>query len=118
MSDQTDDSQDMDAATPVNMEEHRGMLGGVIQQLEANGINVDDLAQRVGIPTADVDALSHDDLMSLAQYVATNHPEVLQQVAENFPAAQGLLGLLGAGGAQGGGGLLGGLLGRVLGGNP
>jgi len=112
------DAADAEADVPVvDTDTHRGVLAGVLDTLQQNGVDVDALAQRAGVATADVDALKHDDLMQLAQYVQQNHPEILQQVAARIPAAQGLLGMLGGGsGGDSGGGGIGGMIGRFLGG--
>ena len=77
---------------------HRNMLGDVMQNLSGSGIDVEALAERAGIDSADVDALSHDDLATLTQYVTQHHPDVVQEAAGRFPAAQGLLGMLSGGG--------------------
>jgi hypothetical protein len=100
-------------ASPQEVEAHRNMLGDTLQQLSDQGIDVNSLAEKAGISSADVDALSHDDIAQLTSYLSQNHPEVLQSVSERFPAAQGLLSSLT--GAGDGGGALGGLLNRFLG---
>jgi len=112
------DAPEAEADAPVvDADTHRGVLAGVLDTLQQNGVDIDALAQRAGVATADVDALKHDDLMQLAQYVQQNHPEVLQMVAARIPAAQGLLGMLGGGsGGDSGGGGIGGMIGRFLGG--
>jgi hypothetical protein len=115
--DGSDDFDQDDGGASATDDTHRGVLAGVIDELQDNGVDVDDLAERAGISSADVNALSHDDLVSLAQYVEQNHPDVLQSVASRFPAAQGMLGDVDGGSSgSGGGGLLGGILGRFLGG--
>lgn len=81
----------LDNAAPHEVEAHRGMLGDAMQHLSEEGIDVDEIAEDAGISTSDVDALSNDDLTTLTQYVAQNHPEVLQAAADRFPAAQNLL---------------------------
>ena len=127
--DYSDQAQDGDASTgaqalteaaPHEVEAHRNMLGDALQSLSDKGIDVDALAEKAGVSSSDVDALNHDDLANLTQYVAQNHPEILQQVTDRYPAAQGLLGMV-LGGNQGGssggsGGFLGGILGRFTGG--
>ena len=93
-------------ASPDEVEAHRGMLGEVMQHMADNGIDIDEIAEDAGIATSDVDALGHDDLATLTQYVAQNHPEVLQNVADRYPAAQGLLGALTGGDGGGIGGFI------------
>lgn len=95
--DDSDDSQTggsgspLDNAAPHEVEAHRSMIGEALQHLSDEGIDVDEIAEDAGINSSDVDALSNDDLATLTQYVAQNHPEVLQTVSDRFPAAQGLL---------------------------
>ena len=103
---------------------HKDLLGQALSHLSGQGMDLNQIAQMAGVGTPDVNALSPAHLVQLTQWVAVNHPEVLQMLAEHFPAAQGLLGLLtgrtpasaGEGASANGGGILGGLLGRVLGG--
>ena len=108
----TDDDELSDAgaavanASPDVVEAHRNMLGEVMQHLADNGIDIDEIAEDAGIHSSDVDALGHDDLATLTHYVAQNHPEVLQTVADRFPAAQGLLGTLTGGDGGGIGGFI------------
>jgi len=108
------------AAPAVLTDEHRNAIGELIQQAaDRTGLPVGDFMGQIGLNTADVNELTHGDLLQAAQYLMQNHPELVQEVAGRVPALQGLLGLIGAGGGQqqSGGGLLGGLLGRVLGGS-
>ena len=108
--DDGDDLSDAGAAvanaTPDEVEAHRSMLGEVMQSLADEGIDIDEIAEDAGISTSDVDALGHDDIATLTQYVAQNHPEVLQTVSDRFPAAQNLLGALTGGGGDGIGGFI------------
>ncbi len=123
---QQDDTQDDDAtgaqalanAAPEDVDAHRNMIGEALQNLSDRGIDVESLAEKAGVSSADVDAMDHDDLATMTQYVAQHHPEVMQEVTDRFPQAQGLLGMVlgGSGGQSGGGGFLGGLLGRFTGG--
>ena len=106
-SDNDDPSTAIENASDDEVDAHRNMLGEVIQNLADNGVDVDELAEKAGIESADVDALSHDDLATLTQYVAQNHSDLVQNVSDRFPAAQGLLGAI----TGGGGGLLGKLFG-------
>jgi hypothetical protein len=101
-------------------EEHRNAIGDLLQQVaERTGLPVGDLLGQVGLNASDVDQLGHGDLLQAAQYLMRNHPELVQEVAARVPALQGLIGLMGAGGGQQQqpDSLLGGLLGRVLGGS-
>ncbi|HEY9791349.1 MAG TPA: hypothetical protein V6D22_13180 [Candidatus Obscuribacterales bacterium] len=89
----------------------RNAIGEVLQRLSDKGIDVEGIAENAGVPTADVNALSHDDLISLTAYISQNHPEVLKNVSERFPALQGLIGMLEGGELQG-------ILGKFEQGNP
>ena len=113
-------SGDLEGGAPaVLTDEHRNAIGELLQQAaDRTGLPISDFMGQVGLNTADVNELTHGDLLQAAQYLMQNHPELVQEVAGRIPALQGLLGLIGAGGGQqGGSGLLGGLLGRVLGGS-
>jgi hypothetical protein len=127
MADDAEDTEGQDDGTgtaegsqAVLTDEHRDAIGGLLQEAaDKSGLPVGDLLGQVGLNASDVSQLSHGDLIQVAQYLIQNHPELVQEVAGRVPALQGLLGLMGMGGAQQsqGGGLLGGLLGRVLGGS-
>ena len=103
---------------------HKDLLSEALSQLSGQGMDLNQLAQMAGVGGTNVNALPPGDIVQLTQWVAINHPELLQMLAQQFPQAQGLLGLLtggtpaaaGEGASGGGGGILGGLLGRVLGG--
>jgi len=110
MNDDQDTTQDdstgaqaLAEASPQEVDAHRGILSGVLEQLSSRGIDVASLAEKAGVSTDDVNALSHDDLAGLTGYLAQHHPQELAGVASQFPQAQGLLGSL-LGGAGGGGG--------------
>ena len=120
--DYTDDQQDdatqvVAQAAPEEVDAHRDLLSQMMGQLGGQGVNVQSLLGQAGIGTTDPSEMSHGDLVSTTLALARAHPEVMQQVAGQFPEAQGLLSsVLGAGGGQeaaGGGGMLGGLLGRI-----
>lgn len=109
---QGDATQVMAQAAPEDVDAHRGLLGEVMGQLGGQGVNVQSLLGQAGVGTTDPSQMSHGDLAATTMALAREHPEVMTEVANRFPAAGGLLGdVLGAGGA-GGGGMLGGLLGR------
>ena len=112
----TDAGEAVENASPAESDAHKGMLGEVLDMLQSQGIDLDQLAQQYGLPHVDVDNLNGAQLAQLTQQLATQHPELLAQVAERFPAAQGILGMLTGGGSGGaGGGGLGGILGRLFG---
>ena len=115
----TDPQQAMANADPQEVDAHRGLLGEAMSMLQGQGVNTQALAGQAGVGTTDPSQMSHGDLISMAQTLAQQHPEVLQMVAQRFPAAQGLLGsVLGGGQAAGGGGggMLDGLMGKIFGG--
>lgn len=105
-------------AAPEQVDAHRGLLAEAMQMLQGQGVDAGAVASGAGAATTDPQQMSHGDMMSTTMALARQHPEVMQMVAQKFPAAQGLLGsVLGGGGAQaGGGGMLGGLLGKLTGG--
>jgi len=100
----SDDSGDSDSG--VGSQAHRNFIGDALQHLSDRGIDVESLAEKAGVSSADVDNLTQDDLGQLTQYVQQNHPEALQAVSSRYPEAQGILSSLG-----GGGGFLGKLFG-------
>ncbi len=110
--------QALAGAAPEEVDAHRSLLSEAMQMLQGQGVDTDAVASQAGAATTDPQQMSHGDLLSTTLALARQHPEVLQMVAQRFPAAQGLLGsVLGGGGGQAaGGGLLGGLLGRLTGG--
>jgi len=57
-------------ASPDELEAHRSMLGEVMQHMAENGIDIDEIADDAGISTSDVDALGHDDIAILTQYIS------------------------------------------------
>ena len=97
------------SAAPHEMEAHRNAIGEMLQKLSEKGIDVEKVAESAGASGADVDALSHDDLLSLTTYIGKNHPEVLKSVSEKYPAVQQLMAMLSGGSL---GGMLGGIFGR------
>ncbi|MGO8670010.1 MAG: hypothetical protein ACLQVD_01370 [Capsulimonadaceae bacterium] len=101
------DSSAITNAAPHEQDAHRTMIGEVVQHLSDSGIDVDELAEKAGIESSDVEALTHDDLATLTQYVSQHHPELVQDVSTRYPAAQGILGALTGG--------MGGLLGKFFG---
>jgi len=113
---QGDAEQAVGQAAPEEVDAHRGLLGEAMSHLGGQGVDVQGLLGQAGVGTTDPSQMSHGDLVSSTLALARAHPEVLAQVAQRFPAAQGLLGSVLGGGAAGGegqsGGMLGGLLGR------
>ncbi len=109
--DTSDGAQALSDAAPQEVDAHRNMIGDALQQLSDRGIDVDELAEKAGVSSADVNELDHGDLAGITQYLAQNHPELMQEVSSRFPQAQGLLSsVLGGSGGSG----LSGLLGRFL----
>ncbi len=106
------------AAAPEQVDAHRNLLSEAMQMLQGQGVDTNAVATQSGAATTDPQQMSHSDLAGTTMALAQQHPEVMQMVAQKFPQAQGLLGsVLGGGGAQSeGGGMLGGLLGKLTGG--
>lgn len=103
--DQQDDASSNDAggeaianAAPHEVDAHRNMIGDALQRLTDQGIDVESLAQRAGVDSADVNELTHGDLANITQYLTQHHPEALQAVSDRYPAAHGILGILTGGG--------------------
>lgn len=101
-------------AAPEEVAAHRNVLSEVFQTLKGQGVDTGALAAQAGASTTDPQQMSHGDLISTALTLAREHPEVVQMVAQRFPEAQGLLGMvLGGSSAQPSSGILGNILGRL-----
>jgi hypothetical protein len=112
---QDDAQQAMANADPSEVDAHRSVISEVLGQLEGQGVNTQELANQAGVDTTDANQMSPQNLINMAQTLAQQHPQIMQDVAQQFPEAQGLLNSV-LGGGQGGGGILGGLMGRLFGG--
>jgi len=89
----TDDgTQAIADASPDEVEAHRGLLGEALSVLQSRGVDTSTLADEAGALTDDVSQMSHGDLVNTTLALAQQHPELLQQVADRYPAAQGILG--------------------------
>jgi hypothetical protein len=101
-------------AAPQEVDAHRSMLSEVFQTLEGQGTDTSALAAQAGASTDDPAQMSHSDLLNTTLTLAREHPEVVQEISQRFPEAQGILGMvMNSGSSQGGGGLLGSILGRL-----
>lgn len=102
-------------AAPEELQVHKNVLSEVFQHLQGQGVDTAALASQAGASTNDPQQMSHTDLLSTTLALARAHPEVVQMVAQRFPEAQGLLGMvLGSSASSNtGGGLLGNILGRL-----
>ena len=82
------------SAAKEEVQAHRNALGDMLQNLSSKGIDLDAIAQEIGISSTDMNEMTHDDIISLTRYVATNHPEILRGAANKFPAARGLISMV------------------------
>ncbi|BDI29700.1 hypothetical protein CCAX7_17510 [Capsulimonas corticalis] len=98
------------SSSPEADQQQRGLLQEVMNVLSSRGVDPGAVAQQAGVPSANPSHLPHQDLIALTQHLLQQHPEIVQQVAQRFPAAQSILGMLGG---QAGEDVLGGLLGRL-----
>lgn len=112
--DQDDAQQAMANADPSEVDAHRGLISEVMSQLENQGVNTQALANQAGVGTTDTDQMSPQNLINMARTLAQEHPQIVQDVAQQFPEAQGILNSVLNSGQ--GGGLLGGIMGRLFGG--
>ncbi len=115
---QDDGTQTLAQAAPEAVDAHRDLLSQALGMLSGQGVNVQSLLGQAGTDETNPSQMSHSDLVNTTMALAQQHPEVLAMVSSRFPQAAGLLGMLTGGqaaqGAEngGGGGMLGGLLGR------
>lgn len=91
------------------VESHRNLIGDVLSHLTEDGYDVESIAEDAGVSSDDVQELTHGDLAAMTQYLAQNHPELLEAMSDRYPAAQNVLN------AVTGGGGIGGIVGRFLG---
>ncbi len=107
--------QALAGAAPQEVNAHRGVISEIFQTLQGQGVDTGTLAAQAGAGTANPAQMSHSDLINTTLTLAREHPELVQEVAQRFPEAQGVLNMvLNSGNPQsGGGGLLGGLLGHL-----
>ena len=113
---QDDGTQALAQAAPEAVDAHRDLLSQALGMLSGQGVNVQSLLGQAGTDETNPSQMSHSDLISTTMALAQQHPEVLAMVSSRFPQAAGLLGMLTGGqaaqGAEGGSGMLGGLLGK------
>ena len=113
---QDDGTQTLAQAAPEAVDAHRDLLSQALGMLSGQGVNVQSLLGQAGTDETNPSQMSHSDLISTTMALAQQHPEVLAMVSSRFPQAAGLLGMLTGGqaaqGAEGGSGMLGGLLGK------
>ena len=113
---QDDGTQTLAQAAPEAVDAHRDLLSQALGMLSGQGVNVQSLLGQAGTDETNPSQMSHSDLVSTTMALAQQHPEVLAMVSSRFPQAAGLLGMLTGGqaaqGAEGGSGMLGGLLGK------
>lgn len=98
------------ASNPEADQQQRGLLQEAMSVLSSRSVDPSALAQQAGTSSTDVAQMPHQDIIALTQHLLQQHPEVIQMIASRFPAAQGILGMLGG---QSGGNGLGGLLGSL-----
>jgi hypothetical protein len=112
--DEADDSDDgeraVSNASPDEVDAHRALLDKALTVLQSRGVDTSELISDAGAVTDDVSQMSHGDLASTTLALAQLHPELLQELSQQFPDAQGILGAV----LQSGGGGLSGILSRFL----
>lgn len=82
-----------DEETPVD-DTHREAVGAAVAQAQSQGLDMGQLSQQLGLSTDDVNAMTHGDLMSVAKHLASEHPEIAQNLLGRIPVIGGLLGSL------------------------
>jgi hypothetical protein len=92
-------------AETLEVSEYRGLLSDVLEEINDQLGEFDEgIAQRAGISTADVDAMTHRELALLARYTAQNYPDIFTEVAARYPSAEGMIPTLMDESDDGGGG--------------
>jgi hypothetical protein len=100
----------------LEISEYRNLLGDVLEEIsDRMGEFNEGIAQRAGLSTADIDAMTHQELALLARYTAQNYPDIFAEVAARYPAVEGMIPtLLDQSDDGGGGSYLGGVASEVL----
>ena len=90
---ETTDEIAVNEKTPVD-DTHREAVGAAVAQAQSQGLDMGQLSQQLGLSTDDVNAMTHGDLMSVAKHLASEHPEIAQNLLGRIPVIGGLLGSL------------------------
>ena len=112
--DPNEGAQALANVAPAEVDAHKDMLSEALGMLNGQGFDLGTIAQNFGLPHLDLNNLNAAQIVQLTQQLAQQHPEIVQEVAQRYPAAQGILGYLTGGSSTGGGGFLGGILGKIL----
>ena len=112
--DPNEGAQALQNAAPAEADAHKDMLSEALGMLNGQGFDLGTLAQKFGLPHLDLNNMNPAQMVQLTQQLAQQHPEVVAEVVQRYPAAQGIVGYLTGGGNSGGGGFLSGLLGKIL----
>src|SRR5689334_821655 len=76
----------------LEVSEYRSLLGDVLEEINDQlGEFNEGIAQRAGVSTGDVEALTHRELAVLARYLAQNYPDIFSEIAARYPAAEGMI---------------------------
>ncbi len=111
-------AQAMDQAPQGQIDAHRGLLGEAFSMLQQQGGNPQQLAANAGASEMNPGSMGSEDMVRTTLALAQSHPQIIEQLASQFPEAQPIVNMVlgnaaSSGGAGGSG--IGSLLGRLTG---
>jgi hypothetical protein len=66
-------------------QEQQGLVTSLLAALKSNGVNLDSVAQTLGMGQTDPQNMNADEYAKLANYTRHEHPEAMQQVVAEKP---------------------------------
>ncbi|WP_309708536.1 hypothetical protein [Armatimonas sp.] len=91
-----DETQEPDEAQEPNdlpvEDDHREAVGAAVAQAKTQSLDLGTLSQELGLTTDDVNAMTRGDLMSVAQHLTKEHPDIAQNLLGRIPVIGSLLG--------------------------
>ena len=73
------------AYSQASPEQQQGLLGTMLGGLQNKGIGLGSLAGMLGLGSSNPQQMGADDLSKVANYVRTQHPDVMQQTVQQQP---------------------------------
>ena len=69
----------------MDSQDQQGMVASLLTALKSSGVNLDSLAQTLGMSQSNPEQMEPDDYAKLANYTRHEHPEAMKQVVEEKP---------------------------------